>query len=145
MFYPFLSYFPKFTKPGLNWRWKNTYALFRITVQCGRQTIFYKISCPLWGASPPPPHPDTWHPNIMDPFTQKRIGQGFRFQPGKGSVWIVTCFSMMGKASPDNKSCILLGLLSVDFFSGVAWLTESSSMVGRPSEDQPCALNRKWK
>ena len=52
---------------------------------------------------------------------------------------------MTGKASPDNKSCIVLGLLSVDFFSGVAWLTGSSSMVGRPSEDQTCELNRKWK
>ena len=72
-------------------------------------------------------------------------GHGFRFQPDKGSVLIVTCFSVLEKASPDNKSCILLGLLSFDFFSGVAWLTGSSSMVGRPSEDQLCDLNRKWK
>ena len=75
----------------------------------------------------------------------KKFVQSFRFQPDKGSCWIVTCFSVTGKASPDNKSCIVLGLLSVDFFSGVAWLTGSSSMVGRPSEDQPCDLNRKWK
>ena len=71
--------------------------------------------------------------------------QSSRFQPDMGSVLIVTSNSVMRIAPPDNKSCILLGLLSVDFFSGVAWLTGSSSMVGRPSEDQACELNRKWK
>ena len=75
----------------------------------------------------------------------QKFVQSFRFQPDKGNVWIVTSNSVMGRAPPDNKSCILLGRLSVDFFSGVAWLTGSSSMVGRPSEDQPCELNRKWK
>ena len=93
------------------------------------------ITCAYWGSA---------QGHTVNVHNQKFV-QSSRFQPDMGSVWIVTSNSMMRKAPPDNKSCILLGLLSVDFFSGVAWLTGSSSMVGRPSEDQPCERNRKWK
>ena len=49
------------------------------------------------------------------PDLEKKIVQSFRSQPDKGRCWIVTCFSMTGKASPDNKSCIVLGLLLLTF------------------------------
>ena len=38
-----------------------------------------------------------------------------------------------------------LGICLLTFFSGVASLTVSSSMAGRPAEEQACELNRKRK
>ena len=50
------------------------------------------------------------------------------------------------KSPPCQISLVFsLGICLLTFFSGVASLTGGDSMAGRPSEEQPCELDRKWK
>ena len=59
------------------------------------------------------------------------------------AMYIIVEKNIISKSPP--RQMFSLGICLLTFFSGVASLTGSDSMAGRPSEEQPCEVNRKRK
>ena len=62
------------------------------------------------------------------------------------AIYIIVEKNIFSESTPRQISLVFsLGICLLTFFSGVASLTGSDSMAGRPSEEQPCQLDRKRK
>ena len=62
------------------------------------------------------------------------------------AMYIIVEKNIISKSTSRQISLVFsLGICLLTFFSGVASLTGSDSMAGRPSEEQACELDRKRK